>query len=397
MNNVSILLALTCIAAPLVSHAEKQIEYLASPGALHLSGVGTLYGAVASIKNIGESDYNAYVGIAGGDASAFGFGLGGIPLWKGYLSYFYALARDATIDTQYQRGDDNGNTYEQGLTGDIHRFSLSHDLPFKSTKSTLSIARSSVSIDEYADDNGRKILINQSGLRDINTTSIKADLTWDNRSGPVGLAQGSKVSASLRLDLGRTAQSDQGVFDYKLSHHINVTDNALASFYFNGSHAFIISKDETHDTEVEVKDTLNANCNLLSNPSQQASCLQLEQDLSNYIVASNNKGTAKAVGGSQGLRSYQESFFRGSNSLVEGIELQWQLPEAMQFSSTTKLQWLMFAEGAQIADALNELSDHSYYSVGAGIRAYAGDIPVRAEFARGENGNAFLLTAGLVF
>jgi hypothetical protein len=58
---------------------------------------------------------------------------------------------------------------------------------------------------------------------------------------------------------------------------------------------------------------------------------------------------------------------------------------------------VIFTEGAQIADEFNKLSDNSYYSVGTGIRAYTGDIPVRAEFAYGENGNAFLLTAGLVF
>jgi hypothetical protein len=397
MKNALILLVLTCIAAPTISHAEKPTEYFALPGALYFSGVGTLYGTIASIKNIGDSDYSTYVGIAAGDASALGLGFGDIPLWQGQFSYFYAQASDATIETQYQRGGDNGNTYEQSLTGEIHRFALTHDLPFESTKSTIAISRSSVSIDEYADDNGRKISINQSGLDDINTTSIMSDLTWDNRTGPVGLAQGTKVSTSLRLDLGRTAQSDQGVFEYKLSHHINVTDNALASVYFNGSHAFIISKDKSHDTEIEVKDALDANCNLLLTPSQQTSCLALEQDLTNYIVASNNNGTSKAVGGSQGLRSFQESFFRGSNSFVEGFELQWQLPESLQFSNTTKLQWVIFTEGAQIADEFNKLSDNSYYSVGTGIRAYTGDIPVRAEFAYGENGNAFLLTAGLVF
>jgi len=57
----------------------------------------------------------------------------------------------------------------------------------------------------------------------------------------------------------------------------------------------------------------------------------------------------------------------------------------------------MFAEGAQIADELNELSDNNYYSIGTGIRAYAGEIPVRAEIAHGKSGNALLLTAGLVF
>jgi len=396
MKKASLLLALTCIATPLLSQADEQVEYLVLPAVLHHSGVGTLYGAAANIKNIGESDYSAYVGIADGDASAVGFGVSDISLWSGQFSYFYAQARDATIDTQYQRGDD-GNIYEQDLSGSIHRFALTHDLPFESMKSTIALSRSTVSIDGYADDNGTEILINQSGFHDINTTSLMADITWDNRVGPIGLAQGTKVSASLRFDLGRTAQSDQGVFGYKLSHHISFTESALASFYFNGSHAFVISKDEKFDTEAEVRAELNASCNLLSSPSQTTSCLQLEQDLTSYIVASNNKGTAKAVGGSQGLRSYQESFFRGSNSLVEGVELQWQLPDTMQIGSSTKLQWLMFAETAQIADKLNELSDRTYYSVGTGIRAYAGDIPVRAEFAHGASGNTVLLTTGLVF
>jgi len=402
VNKTILMLALTSITSLSTAHADEASSTFVLPGALHLEGVGTLYGAAAGIKDIDESDYNLYIGIAGGDANAFGLAVTDVALLNGRFSYIYAQADDAVKETQYQRGGDAGNVYEQDLSGNIHHFSLSHELPITNLTSTIAVSLSSVSQEGYADEDGNKIAINPSGLHDIDALSMSAELAWDNltsdnRTGLSGLETGSKLSASIKLDSGRTAQSDQGTFDYQVSHHIGIGNTALASFYLNGSHAFIVKQAKKYDSDAEVKNALDAQCTRLTDANEQIRCLQLEQDLTTYITASNNKGTAKAVGGSQGLRSYQESFFRGSNSIVEGMELQWQLPEFMQPGNTIALQWITFAEGAQIADDFSELSENSRYSIGTGLRAYIGDVPTRVEFAHGEDGNAFLLTAGTVF
>ena len=396
MRKTTLLLTLAYIVTLPSAYADNASQYTALPGAVHLDGVGSLYGGIAGVKDIGINDYNIYVGVARGDGDVFGLAINDIPLWRGQFSYIYAQANDLTIETQYQRGADTGRIYEQDLSGNIHRFALTHKLPVENLTSTVSFTRSSVSLDGYADEDGRDITFNQSNLHDVNTTSFAAELTWDNRSGPVGLRSGSKISTALKIDTGRTGQSDQGTFEYKLSHHIDIGLNALASFYLNGSHAFIISQATKFDTAAEVVDTLNAQCDQLSG-QQQTSCVQLESDLATYIADSNSHGTAKAIGGSQGLRSYQESFFRGANSIVEGAELQWQLPNFLQITDAAKLQWVAFAEGAQISDNFNKLTSNSRYSVGTGLRAYVGDIPARLEFSHGEDGNTFLLSAGLVF
>ncbi|MBV1880289.1 MAG: hypothetical protein KUG82_01585 [Pseudomonadales bacterium] len=390
------LLAWLCFM-PIAVSASDNSQTLIIPGAIHLEGVGSVYGAGAGIKAIGESDYNIFVAIAGGDADVFGLGITDVPLLNGRFSYIYGQADEVLVETQYQRGSVVGRLYEQQISGDLHRFALTHDLSKENMSSTLALSLSSVALDGYANENGVEIAINATHLHDIETLSVTAGLEWDNRVGTVGLKTGSKVGASLTLESGRTAQSDQGILELKASRHLGISDEALVSFYVNLSHAFIVSQATAFDSIEEVSNTLDAQCDGLSNTEQQNQCRLLEQDLVSYITDSNNKGTAKPVGGSQGLRSYQESFFRGANSLVEGIELQWQLPKVMQFGETTKLQWVAFVEGAQITDDVGKLLSDSRYSVGTGLRAYVGGIPLRAEFAHGEEGNAFLLNAGLVF
>lgn len=376
--------------------ADEAPDTLVLPGAVNLQGIGNIYGVAGGVKHLGKHDISTYVAVATGDAEAFGLAITDIPFLYGKLSYAYAQADGVTKETHYRRGASIGTVYDQDLSGNVHTLALTHALPFPNLTSTLGITKSTVSLDGYALEAGGDISINESGLGDIDTTSLSANATWDTRDGPKGLAPGSKVSTSLVFDLGRSGQSSQGQVNYQLSHHISTSSSTLLSLYVNGSHAFILSKASDYDTDGEVRDALDAQCDTLS-ANEQHDCLKLERDLVDYIVASNNEGTALAVGGSQGLRSYQESFFRGRHSLVEGAELQWRLPDQWQFSKQSELQWVAFIEDAQVADEIENLTSNSQYSVGTGVRAYIGDVPARLEFAHGKDGNALLLTAGLVF
>ncbi|OUS31915.1 hypothetical protein A9Q99_02140 [Gammaproteobacteria bacterium 45_16_T64] len=397
MKYIAAAIAIASLTPSQSAWSEEASKSVFLPGAINLYGVGTLYGAAAGVKNISDKGVNGYVAVAGGDATAFGLALTDIAFLGGKLSYLYAQADDATIETHYGRGTNVGNIYEQDLSGNVHRIALSHQLPNPQLTTELSFTRTSVSLDGYAIEDGNDIFINESGLGDIETTSVAAGITWDNRTGPQGLAAGSKVSTSLSFDLGRAGQSNQALFNYQLSHHIAISNSSLLSLYANGSHAFVLSKEDQYDTEEEVIAALDARCDEQSSVQRQNDCFQLEADLATYIATSNREGTAKAVGGSQGLRSYQESFFRGSNSLVEGAEFQWKLPQEMQFTKSANLQWIAFVEEAQIADDFGDLLENSNYSIGTGLRAYVGDIPARLEFAHGKDGNSLILTAGLVF
>jgi hypothetical protein len=114
-------------------------------------------------------------------------------------------------------------------------------------------------------------------------------------------------------------------------------------------------------------------------------------------LASNKYGTASALGGGSGLRSYGEQFFKGANTLLQGIELDYQLPEFSLFNGESKLHVVAFAETAQINDKLSDLFDDSLHSVGLGLRTYTDDLVLRLETAYGEDGSAWAFRVGMPY
>src|SRR5690606_34948992 len=108
----------------------------------------------------------------------------------------------------------------------------------------------------------------------------------------------------------------------------------------------IVSQATAYDSDAEIRAELDAKCNSLPT-AQQASCTELENALVAYVLASNKYGTASAVGGGFGLRSYGEQYFRGANAWLQGMELDYRLPPAKRGKGKQRLHLIAFAESAQ--------------------------------------------------
>ena len=137
---------------------------------------------------------------------------------------------------------------------------------------------------------------------------------------------------------------------------------------------------------------VNGNCSQnINNPYIYSQCLELQEDVTEFIDQSNKYGTATPLGGSTGLRSYREFRFRSANNALSSAELRY------NFNYHLPLQAVSFFELGHANDQLSQLYKKSVYSAGLGLRAFVKDIPLRLEAATGNEGESVFLTAGLPF
>ena len=365
------------------------------PIVMRLDGVGEIYGAAVGIKNIARPQFNVHVGATTGDVEASVFSISDFKVGKNTFNYQLFNLDELNLQTQYSRSTHSGLVFQQLLSGSGHHFGFEHQFNNSQLSSNVDLVLSEISFEGYLDDNGNKIDINMDGLNDVSSTMLRYSLHLDEREN-ANFSAGSQLKSALSVTVGRDGQSDQGQWDYQMSQHYLVHKNVLVSAYIKGSHSMVLSENEDYDTDAEIRAELDAQCNVLTGTEQQT-CIKLEESLIAYVLASNQYGTASAIGGGAGLRSYGEQFFRGANTFLEGLEVEYQIPNFSVFKGDRKLHLVAFAESAQVNDQLEDSFDDSLHSVGLGLRTYADDLVLCLETAHGENGNAWAFRAGMPY
>lgn len=404
-------LAFTGLSASF-AYADEKAELSVLPVLLHLDGVGELYGAAAGYQNIGARDFDVFVGATSGDVKAGGISFSNFNFAGGLVSYQFASVSDAELETQYGRGSQLGVLFKQNLSGTGHHIGYQRQLknPQLSFKGDLQI--SEVKFEAYADQNGREIDINFEGLHDVASNQLGLALNWDSRvnqgvSGEAGKAgkagkadkwaDGYQVKNKLSFTQGRIGLADQGQWDFQTSKHLLIADQFYLSAYLQGSHSFILAEEDAYDTDAEIRSEIDGQCGTLSG-LDAINCQALEDALVASVLANNNYGTAAPVGGVTGLRSYPQQLFKGANRWLEGLELEYALPKFLPTERNIPVHLVAFVESAQVNDRLSDLFDDTEYSVGAGLRTYVDEtLALRLEVAHGDNGDAWLLTAGLPY
>jgi hypothetical protein len=370
------------------SSNNKATEHSVLPAAIHLEGVGNIAGVAIQSKNLGEDDFSAVAGVAVGDAQAALLSLSDVAWAGGKLSFTTVFVADLTLETQYARGTSTGTRYEQSLSG------LGQFVSFKSPIDQqqhwyTNLGLTLVSFEGYADAHGGDITINQSGLHDVFSTTATVGLSHDARPLTTNRS-GMKANIELASQLLRAGQSDQGQVNYAASYAWSFMGDHKVTTYARGSHAFVLSKRAEYDEVSEVLAEINGQC-----ATANVSCTGLENDLANYIVDSNNNGSAQPLGGAYGLRSYSEQYIKAANTLLEGVELTLAMPWGKKNVNGQSIELVAFAEAGQANDALSSLTDDSLYSVGVGARFNINDLPIRLEAAVGsDDTQAWFLTAG---
>ncbi len=230
-----------------------------------------------------------------------------------------------------------------------------------------------------------------SGLHDV-FSALGAVGVGIDETQSLGDHSGLKAKAELATQLFRPGQSDNGQINYGTSYTWALAGQTHLTTYAKGSHGFVIAKKAEYDEVSEVVAEIDGQCDTLTGTAQQ-NCESLQQDLASYIVAANNKGTAQALGGAYGLRSYSEQYIKAANAMLQGAEASLTLPYLSKKDQS--LQLIVFVEGAQASDKLSTLLDDSLYSAGFGVRFNLKDLPIRLEAAYGsDDSQSWFLTAG---
>ncbi len=375
------------------TEAQRQVQAL--PVLLRLDGVGEVYGVALGVTNVGNREFDLHVGAAGGDVKGGGVSVSEFDLGPGKLNFQFASLSELNVVTQYARSTTVGPVFQQELSGSGYHLGYVMPLQWDDWDLQYDFVQTKVSFESFRNKDGEEININMDGLTDVNSTVIGVGFNWDNREAQA-FSEGAQFKHGLLLTQGRDGQADQGQWNFKVAQHLFLSDDLLLSAYVKGSHAFILSELAKYDTDAEIRAQLDAQCDTLTG-TEAEDCVALEESLVSFVLANNKYGTANAIGGNGGLRSYSEQFFRGANSWLEGVEMEYRLPSFSVFSGDRALHAVVFAESAQVNDKLSDLFDDSLHTVGLGFRTYAEDLALRLETAHGEDGNAWVFSVGLPY
>ena len=183
------------------------------------------------------------------------------------------------------------------------------------------------------------------------------------------------------------------VDDLNLSAYVPVGRFSTLAFNFYRSDAKILRQASTDYATLQ--GAIGLNCGTLPAPAQPG-CLASEAEKINDRIVENTYGSATPLGGTQRLRAYPGSRFRAGHSLFYGIEQRWNLnDERTPFDVLiargirTGFQAAFFAERGTVNDDASQLWSHMRTSYGVGFRMLLTGVIVRADWARGDEGNVF--------
>ena len=371
--------------------ADEPTQHKVIPIVAHLEGVGSVVGVGLQSEKVGEADYKTTAGLAIGDIEGGAFNISDISAFKGKLSFSTFAVTNAEVETQYSRGTEIGTQYQQELSG-VGQFANLKTHFNQQQYWYANLGMTLVSFGDYSTSSGEVIGLNDEGLHDVFSTLVSIGVATDERDS-FGDESGLLASVELAGFLFRPGQSDQGQLNYASSYTWAFEGQNTITAYARGSHGFVLAKKSDYDEVDEVLAELNGQCSTLGTEVAQNNCSVLELELAQYIVDSNNKGNAQALGGAYGLRSYNEQYVKAANTFLQGIEGTISLP--LSVGEGNRLELISFMESAQASDRLAELFDDSLYSVGVGARLNVKDTPIRLEVARGsDDTEAWFFTAG---
>lgn len=362
------------------------------PFVTRLEGIGAGYGAIYLNK---QKKSNFVLGASLGDIKGVGllYSYQLADKWK--LSAGAAKINDLNFETTYLRGlqDDEDYVYTQHL--DLTGFMLKadYDLVKDVFKLNIIAGKSSVAFRDFEDKTG-VVKLPGANLFDVETTMLSLGylLKKENDKKTKMLAIGGSFTSLS----GRKGQSDHLVTNYHLALRYPLQKSLLFKFKAHKSQAKASST--KYDNEATIRSTFGVKCSSLTNSSERSRCEKLENQLVNYVLDHNTKGTANPVGGSASVRSFRELRFKAANTAFYSSELELRLSDYWESSflkGDKSLGLVVFYDVAYANDSESALRDKSYYSKGAGVNFNHTDTSIKLQYATGSiHSNAWFLTLG---
>ncbi len=377
---------LILITMTLFTALPKSTQAGVFPLAASYDGIGGVYGVAYSQKF--SEGHSLLVGGAGGDLTAFG-ALYTKMFNKNFEVSLGALVFDnVQLTTTYERGltDDENDRYLLNFKGNA--YALGSKLWLLSDYLVLgfSATQSKIEFDSYQDSSQDEISLTGANLFDIDTTELKLSIEGRFYDNPRVPTMGIGVLGSISDISGRTGQSDQKVLNYGAN--IIAPLSSFFSLRLKAQYSdAIVRVNTSYDTDTEIRTALGANCSSIVDASERASCERLENNLVDYILLNNTRGTATPIGGSGGPRSFRQLRFKAAHTALYSIEGHTSLSKLFNFlnNKNSNFLFVIFHDTGYANDDKSRLFENFKVSNGVGLRITKGSNAINLQAARGSD------------
>lgn len=375
----------------------KELSYFFYPVGGEIPGLGTAYGIGASVLNMAETDMDFVGYYIRGDFDASGATLLDMQLIKKRLIF----------DLGYNDFKVAPIVYERGILSDPKDFIQPKvDGAYLLGQLTLSFSERQYEyyyrqlngynrVLQILDNAGNSFDLKDTSRRNILLHTIGASIDYtDDKLDP---RRGVRFETAAKLPYERdTLYSEYLVSDNNLTAYLPSRSSDTWVFNVFYSRAIVTRKGSTDFNAL--KQEIGLGCEQRPPGPDQDSCLAAEKENIDQTIASNRYGTATAVGGTQRMRSFDNGRFYAGQALSYGLEYRWNITDEytpfdiiIAKGIRTGIQMAAFLEQGTVADEMVDLLRHRRTSYGVGFRLLLTGVVIRADFARGDEGNKFQL------
>lgn len=362
--------------------------YAVFPYVFNLPGIGSGYGVLGAVNNIGGS----YMDVAGtffeGDVSGQALGIESIHLIPKTLILDFGGASISRIAVRSyrQRGmETEKDDYTEAELSDMVGCGARLTATFfdRRVEAYLGYYGSQAQLSSLRDNQGG-LIVEADGTdpewAETHVLGGRLDLT-DDYLDP---RRGVRFEPSVWWSPPKADAANFCFVDASVTAYLPVGRRSTWAFNYLKSDAYVMEEGETDPVRVAEQVGLGYG---------EAADVRERQYIDN-IVAANRYGNATSLGGYSRLRSYPELRYNGAHTQFFGTELRWNLTDEMKpfdlffiKDVRTAVQVAPFYEIGTVADSAGDVWDSTRSSYGIGVRVVtASGLIYRLDFATGDEG-----------
>ncbi|MBI4829366.1 MAG: BamA/TamA family outer membrane protein [Nitrospinae bacterium] len=370
-----------------------EFGYFIYPISGSVPGIGTAYGAGATVTNIAGSDTDFTGFYVRGDFEATGAALLNYHLLQERVIFDLAYYDAKVAPQQYSRGihsspddyilpDVSDQLVVAQLTGTFYE---------RMIEVYLRYGTGAFQLNNVKDKNGVPFENVDTGKKDFQAVNLgfALDITDDRQDPRRGVRYEAKMTRGFSA---REDASTYDVMDYNLTGYYPV--GQASALVVNGFFSTAVMRNRATVDRAELEAKAGLQCEGIPDPAAREQCLATERRFIDEKIAENTYGRATALGGTQRLRSFPNGRYYAGKSFSTGAEYRWNITEEQTLMDwiffrglRTNIQLAFFAETGSVADDVGDLTKTLRSSYGAGLRVLFSGVTIRLDWATGDEGD----------
>lgn len=362
--------------------------YAILPYVFDLPGIGSGYGVLGAVNNVGGTCADVVGTFFEGDVRGQVAGLNSVHLIPGTLILDFGAVHinNVTVQSYSERGMGSGKDdyLEAEISGEVGVASrMTATFYERRLEGYVAYYGGEGELTALRDADGNVIEDAEDAASDWTGSTVlgsRVDLT-DDYLDP---RRGVRFEPSIWWTPPAGDSANYYFLDASVTAYLPVGKRNTWAFNYLRSDSHVLEKGEINEDAVATESGLDASA-FEDNRTQQ---------FIDTLIAENTFGNATSLGGVSRLRSYPEGRFQGSHTEFIGTEFRWNLTDEVtpfdiifMKDVRTAIQLAPFYEIGSVVDDTSELWSETRQSYGAGIRMVTGSgLIYRLDLATGDEG-----------